>query len=262
MNITSASGGAELLIAAAIDIEFKTAAGLLSEKSFSEESRMKMCRGLFSGRRVTILQSGMGAPSFSERLADHLKNNRYDAMIIAGLAGGLDPQLRVGDAVLYNLCYDARAIDFTRRERPDHEEVAAIAGDGQLSRLLSGALTRSGVSSILAPGITVGRIVTEAKEKSEIAARYGAAAVDMETYQLLSACEQFELPAAALRVISDDARRDIPDFNRGYKTDGRMSGRLMASAMMARPSAALRVLLTIRPALQSLRASLQAAMSV
>src|SRR5262249_27677751 len=139
MNRTSASGGAVLLIAAAIDIEFKTAAGLLSEKSFSEESRMKMCRGSFSGRRVTILQSGMGAPGFAERLADHLKNNRYDAMIIAGLAGGLDPQLSVGDAVLYNLCYDARAIDFTRRERPDHEEVAAIAGDGQLSKQLSGA---------------------------------------------------------------------------------------------------------------------------
>src|SRR5262249_55922771 len=110
-------------------------------------------------------------------------NNRYDALIVAGLAGGLDPRLRAGDAVLYNLCYDARAIDFTRRERTDREEVAAVTGDELLSGFLYEALARSGLSFIQAPGITAGGIVTEAKEKLALGSHYGAAAVDMETYQ-------------------------------------------------------------------------------
>jgi adenosylhomocysteine nucleosidase len=206
----------------------------------------------------------MGAVGFAERLAEHLTSNRYDALIIAGLAGGLDPRLRIGDAVLYNLCYDARAIDFPPLGRPDcgvaPEEVASAAGDGLLSGFLCGALTRAGVPFIQAPGITAGRIVTEAKEKLALGARYGAAAVDMETYQALNACARLGLPAAALRVISDEARRDIPDFNRVYNADGRINGWRMASAMMARPSAALRLMLTVRPALQSLRVSLRAVM--
>jgi adenosylhomocysteine nucleosidase len=252
-----ASGGADLCVAVAVDIEFKIAAGLLSGKSFSEEHHMKICRGLFGGRRVTILQSGMGAVGFAERLAEHLTNNRHDALIIAGLAGALDPRLRVGAAVLYNRCYDARAIDFTGRERPHCSEVA---GNESLSGFLAGALTRAGLSFIKAPGITTDRIVTEAREKLALGERYGAAAVDMETFQALSACARLNLPAVALRVISDEAGRDIPDFNRVYNADGRINGWRMASAMMARPSATLRLLMTVRPALQSLRLNLQAAM--
>jgi nucleoside phosphorylase len=260
MSEPRASDGADLCIVAAVDVEFKIGADLLSEKSFSEEPRMKICRGLFGGSRITILQSGMGAIGFAHRLAKHLTNNRYDALIVVGLAGGLDPKLRVGDAVLYDLCYDGRAIDLTRRERPDREEVAAIAGDELLSDFLYAALTRSGLSFVREPGITVGRVVTEAGEKLALRAHYGAAAVDMETFEALSVCARLGLPAAALRVISDEAGRDIPDFNRVYNANGRINGWRMAAAMMARPSAAFRLLLTIRRALRSLRASLQAAM--
>ena len=277
---------ADLCIVAAVDVEFKIAADLLSGKSFSDEPRMKICRGSFGGRRVTILQSGMGAVGFFERLAKHLTNNRYDALIVAGLAGGLDPKLRVGDTVLYDLCYDARANDLWRsagsgsdralsktpsssapgrsrsRDRTAScpTDVTAIATDEQVSGFLSGVLTRSGLPFVQAPGITVGRIVTEAKEKLALGAHYGAAAVDMETYEALNASARLGLPAAALRVISDVAGRDMPDFNRVYNADGRINCWRLLRAMTARPSAALRLLLTIRHALQSLRENLQAVM--
>ena len=298
MSELGVSGITDLCVVTAVDIEFNIAASLLSGKRLSEEPpgarplgaqaslaadfrrgptdrikqagmpalpglrshKMKICRGLFSGRQVTILRSGMGAVGFAERLAKHLTNNRYDALIVAGLSGGLDPLLRVGDAVLYSLCYDARGADFTRREPSDREEVAAAACDEALSGFLYGALTRSGLSFVQAPGITVGKVVTEAKEKSTLGARCGAAAVDMETFQTLDACARLGLPASALRVISDEAGRDIPDFNRIYNADGRMNGWRTFAAMAARPSAALRLLLTVRPALQSLKATLQAAM--
>jgi len=258
MSEPGASGFTDLCVGVAVDVEFKIASSLLSGKSFSSQG-MKICRGMFGGRRITILQSGMGAVGFAGRLAKHLTNNRYDALIIAGLAGGLDPRLRVGDAVLYNLCYDARATDFTRRERPGREGVVAAACDEVLSGYLYGALTRSGLSFIQAPGITVGMVITEAKEKLALGASFGAAAVDMETFETLDACARSGQPAAALRVISDEAGRDIPDFNRIYNADGRMNGWRTFAAMAARPSATLRLLLTVKPALQSLRATLRAA---
>jgi nucleoside phosphorylase len=237
--------------------------------TFSEKPRMKICRGLFGARRITVLQSEMGAVGFAERLAKHLTDNRYDALIVVGLAGGLDPNLRIGDAVLYDLCYDTRALDFTRRERPKHEEIGSMAGDRTLSAFLFEALSRSGHFSdrasvrtvVQAPGITVSRIITEAKEKLALHVNYGAAAVDMETYEVFAACARLALPAAALRVISDEAGHNLPDFNRAYDADGRMLGWRMVATMIARPFVTIRLLLAIRRALQSLRANLRAAMS-
>ena len=225
MSEPVASSITDLCIVTAVDVEFKMRRQTLSLSDIlGEGAQVKICRGLFGGRRVTILQSGMGAVGFAEGLAKHLTNNRYDALIVSGLAGGLDPRLRVGDAVLYNLCYDARVSYFTRRERPGQGEVAATACDETLSGFLCRALSNSGLSFIQAPGITVGRVVTEAKEKLALGASYGAAAVDMETYETLEACARLGLPAAALRVISDEAVRDIPDFNRIYNADGRING--------------------------------------
>ena len=75
MSGAGTSGFTDLCIVAAVDVEFKIAANLLSRKSFSEEPHMKICRGLFGARRVTILQSGMGAISFAERFAEHFAKN-------------------------------------------------------------------------------------------------------------------------------------------------------------------------------------------
>src|SRR5262249_56905018 len=111
MSEPGASGFTDLCVGVAVDIEFKIAASLLSGKSFSSQG-MKICRGLFGGRRITILQSGMGAVGFAERLGKHLTNNRYDALIIAGLAGGVDPRPPVGGAGLFHFFFDAPATPF------------------------------------------------------------------------------------------------------------------------------------------------------
>ncbi len=279
----------DLCIVTAIDIEFKIAADLLSEKSLVEEPRMKICRGFFGARRVTILQSEIGAAGFAERLAKHLESDRYDALIVAGLAGAIDRKLRVGDAVLYDLCYDARAIDLgqapgecranfpvcssSRQEPPEgtranwkvcstlSEEAAVVACNEMLSELLFNSVAASGLRCVRGSGVTVSRIVIEARSKLKLGARYGASTVDMETFEALSACARLNLPAAALRVISDEAARDIPDFNRAYDADGRMNGRRMAGAMIARPVAALRFLLSVRRALVSLKENLRAVLN-
>ncbi len=250
MSEKSRTGYADLCVVTAVDIEFTVAARLLTESSLSEEAGMKVCRGRFGQRRIAVLQSGMGARGFGQRLAEHLAVNRYDALIVAGLAGGLDPKLRAGEAVLYDLCYDARA---------DRDEVASVGADDGLSKFLFEALSASGRSCVRGSGVTVNKIITEAEDKLALGARYGAAAVDMETFEVLNACARFNLPAAALRVILDEAGHDTPDFNRAYEPDGLVNVRPMASVMMARPLAASRFLLGVRPAIRSLRENLKAA---
>ncbi|MGH9832288.1 MAG: hypothetical protein ACREBD_13060 [Blastocatellia bacterium] len=250
MSEMGRTGYADLCVVTAVDVEFTVAARLLAERALFEESGVKVCRGHFGHRRIAVLQSGMGARGFDQRLAGHLAVNRYDALIVAGLAGGLDPKLRAGEAVLYDLCYDARA---------DRDEVASIGADEGWSKFLFEALRASGRSCVRGSGVTVNKIITEREDKLALGARHNAAAVDMETFEVLSACARFDLPAAALRVILDEAGHDTPDFNRAYEPEGLVNVRRMAGVMMARPLAALSFLLSVHPALRSLRENLKAA---
>jgi nucleoside phosphorylase len=235
-----------ICIVTAADIEFKTAAGLLTESSYSLEDSMPVCRGRFANRRLTILKSEVGAHGFAQRLAAHLRNNKYEALVVAGLAGALDPKLKTGDAVVFDICYNGRANNGT-----------LIACDDKLSQFLSEILVESGQGCHRGAGVTVDRIITRASEKIDLGVRYRAAAVDMETYDSLSVCADFGLSAAALRVVSDDAASDLPDFNRAIKPDGRMDNWRMAAAIMMSPIDSIRFLLSIKRVLSSLRASLQ-----
>lgn len=236
-----------ICLVTAADIEFKTAAGLLSESSYSAEASMQVCRGRFADRRVTILKSEVGAHGFAQRLDAHLRNNKYDALVVAGLAGALDPKLKTGDAVLFDICFDGRAAG----------ETTQIACDDKLSEIISEALVRSGQGCFRGAGVTVDRIITRASEKIELGARYQAAAVDMETYDSLAVCADFGLSAAALRVVSDDAASDLPDFNRALTPDGRMDQWRMAAEMLMSPIDSIRFLLSIKMVLGSLRESLR-----
>jgi nucleoside phosphorylase len=250
MSEKGRTGYADLCVVTAVDIEFTVAVRLLAERSLSEESRTKVCRGRFGHRRIAVLQSGMGARGFDQRLAEHLAVNRYDALIVAGLAGGLDPKLRAGEGLLYDLCYDARA---------DRDEVASIGADDGWSEFLFEALRAAGRSCVRGSGVTVNKMITEREDKLALGARYHAAAVDMETFEVLSVGARFDLPAAALRVILDEAGHDTPDFNRAYEPDGLVNAWRMAGVMMARPVAASRFLFSVQPALRSLRENLKAA---
>jgi nucleoside phosphorylase len=255
----------DLCVVTAVDVEFKIAARLLKNSVVAEESRMKICRGNSGKRQVTVLQSELGAAGFAERLSSNLAHNRYDALIVAGLAGGLDPELEPGDAVLYDFCYDGRAAtsagsdDRALKEIPSaRDDFASIAADSELSNSLYEALGAAGERCFRGPGVTASRVIIDAGEKLTLRKRSAAAAVDMETYQVLEVCSRHKLRGAALRVVSDGAGCDIPDFNLAYEAGGRMNARRLALALAARPLAAARLMLNAGRVLRSFENKLNA----
>jgi nucleoside phosphorylase len=249
-------------VVTAHDLEFKTAAGLLSDSRYYDDAQVNVCQGSFGNLQVTVLKSGVGAFGFANRLSAHLQNNRYEALMVAGVAGALDPQIKTGDAVVFNKCYNARA-DRNGSHSGDvglgRGNNAVIACDDKLSQFVAEGLRSSGATCFRGAGVTVDRIITSAREKVALGKRYLAAAVDMETYDCLSVCAHFGLSATALRVVSDDAVSDLPDFNRALIREGRewrMSKWRMASAIMINPINSARFLLSISRVLDSLRTNL------
>jgi len=79
-------------------------------------------------------------------------------------------------------------------------------------------------------------IVITAEEKRQLSAI--GEAVDMESRTILGESQQRNIPALALRAISDTATLDLPlDLNRALSPDGKIDrGRLLA-AVVRRPKA-------------------------
>ena len=257
----------QLCVVTAAPIEFKTAAKLLRDPKPTALRGMTVTRGRFAQSEVTLLQSQIGAPGFSEQLQQLIATSHFEALLVVGLAGALDPALRTGDVVIYDSCLDARAAekqfpDFVSANRENsrpRDEFASIACDARFGKQLFEAVQQRGLRSQYGAGALVERIIIKARHKAALFQQTQAAVVDMETWLIFKAlADATALPFAALRVVLDEARHDLPDFNAALSATGHMRFWPTLRALAARPRASNRFLLSLRPALQSLERTMQA----
>lgn len=158
---------------------------------------------------VTVIKqlTGMGAGNASRAIKRALKDFKPKAIISAGFAGGLKPELRRGTVVF------------------DSEDELGISD--QLSDL--GAKQASFHCSK--------RVVITTVEKSLLRDQTGADAVEMESSIIRAACRSAGIPSATIRVISDAADEDLPlDFNALMTLDCRIQWSKLAGAILRSPS--------------------------
>jgi adenosylhomocysteine nucleosidase len=138
---------------------------------------------------VSILITGVGRENAEASLRQFLARNLPKLVLSCGFAGGLNPELAVGDVVFMT-------------GYPALEERLANA-DAKL------------VSFFTAP-----RIATTVAEKKKLREETGADIVEMESGAILAVCRESRIPCAMVRVISDAANEDLPlDFNALAKPD-------------------------------------------
>lgn len=243
-----------LCIVTAVDLEFQTVARLLQNPS----GDFRVCEGTRGRRKVTVFQSGMRAPGWAGRVKPYLASRSWDALIVLGFAGALDPGLHPGDGVLYDRCL--ALADSSNKIESDRDEIASISSDDRLSQFVSDACNGAGLRVSPGTGVVMDRVITRSAEKCALAAAHAAHAVDMETFAIWEAVCEAGLPMAALRIVSDDLHADLPDFNRAYRRDGTVMGPQMARALLAKPLAAGRFLWGLKIAVNSLRSAARAVM--
>jgi adenosylhomocysteine nucleosidase len=248
---------AQICVVTAAAVEFRAVAGLLAAPARSQVNGLTACRGWCGGREVTVLKSEIGAAGFGARLAAHLAETRYRELLVIGLAGGLDPALRTGEAIVYNQCHGETN---SRKLSPSREENESITCDPRLSAEVEAAVRDAGHACHRGAGVTVGEVVAGSRAKLDLGAHYAAAAVDMETYEIARAGRGAGLPVAALRVVLDEAGAELPDFNRALRPDGRLDPWRLTRVLLERPRLTIAFLLHLRRALESLRRVSEAAL--
>jgi 4-hydroxy-3-methylbut-2-enyl diphosphate reductase len=138
-----------------------------------------------------LLRCGMG-PERVQAWLPRLRKAAPGAVVVAGVAGGVDPSLRPGDVVVASEVRDSRGRTVLRGAAP-----------------LVAELRRMGLRVRTGPMVSHDRVVGGAEERARLAAT-GAIAVDMESAEIVRAT--VGVPTAVVRVIVDTAFSPVARF--------------------------------------------------
>jgi adenosylhomocysteine nucleosidase len=138
---------------------------------------------------ITILLTGIGRQNAEKSLREFLANHSPELVLTCGFAGGLNPELKLGDVIF---------------ETSDETLRTKLLGAGAKQLKI----------------FCADRIATTVAEKKKLRAEIGADAVEMESAAIHAVCRERGIPCATVRVISDTANEDLPlDFNALSKPD-------------------------------------------
>jgi adenosylhomocysteine nucleosidase len=158
--------------------------------------------------------TGMGSQAVEATLPAWVQRLKPSLLICAGLAGGLDRSLEVGQLVL---------------DDPD----CALPEPGLRQLLRLEGIQRGRVASS-------STILIHAEEKTAMREDCGAMAVDMESSSIRAIAEKNSLKCVTIKAISDTANQSLPmDFNRYMNPSGEMVLSSVVMDLMRQPGSIL-----------------------
>jgi adenosylhomocysteine nucleosidase len=173
---------------------------------FALEDEARAFRMLVTGREdVSLLITGIGQKNAGKTAGDFLQMNSPSQVFTCGFAGGLDPNLQIGDIVF-------------------------LTAD----LLLDKSLVQAGAKP--ANFYCAPHVATTAAEKAELRRTTGMSAVEMESAAIIKVCSERGIPCAIVRVISDAAQDDLPlNFNELSNPDQSLNHGKLAWAIAKSP---------------------------
>jgi len=159
------------------------------------------------GETAPIFFTGIGRENAERTTRQFLVSHAPELLLTCGFAGGLVPELKIGD-VVYEIPADGGTEGYAAAR-------AKLAGSGARPAKI----------------FCTDRIATTAKEKQTLRERTGAEAAEMESGAVQAVCRERGIRCVTVRVISDTANEDLPlDFNKFLNEDKSVD---MSKLMMA-----------------------------
>lgn len=174
--------------------------------------------GTLEGQRVAVTQCGIGKVN-AAMSSVALLSLSVSAVIFTGVAGGVDPALRVGDVVvsrdLVQHDVDVTPLGYPLGLIPD--ETLAWAADPELRERAVRAARSVVAGQVLEGRIASGDVFVASPEKvAWLRDTFGAACAEMEGAAVAQVCHRFGVPFVVIRSMSDTAdggaHVDYPSF--------------------------------------------------
>jgi adenosylhomocysteine nucleosidase len=162
---------------------------------------------------ISTLIVGIGRANAEKSVRSYLDANSPELVLTCGFAGGLNPNLKIGDVVF---------------EMPLKQQLEAPSGISSKKMADAGARP--------AKFLCANRIATTVAEKQKLRSETGADVVEMESAAIHAVCAERNIPCITVRVISDTAHEDLPlDFNALSKPDKSLDFGKLAWAIARSP---------------------------
>ena len=159
-----------------------------------------------SAPRVVVVEGGVGRRS-AQSTAETV--SRFSPTLIAsiGFAGGAAADLQTSDVVL---CDRVSAVDGPPEQWTPETAYVPLATDQSAVQLLKDAALDSGVHASLGACLSVPELVIASAHKTDLGARFGVNAIDMESYWVGKAAAELSVPFIAARCILDPVGQSLP----------------------------------------------------
>ena len=166
---------------------------------FNEVRGMLGYTGTYKGKRVSVMGSGMGMPTFSIYAHELITEYQVKTLIRVGTCGAFQPDLKIGDVLLAMTASTDSQVNKLRFNSMDYAPAAGF-------ELLLKAYKAAGELGI---PVRVGSIFTcdiyyyDSPDWWKKWADYGTLACEMETNALYTLAAKFNVEALAILTVSN-----------------------------------------------------------
>ncbi len=176
-------------------------------------------QGQYNGIKIVLAQCGIG--KVNAAICTQMLINLYapDALVFSGVAGGLLPNMQVGDLIIAShlIQYDMDLTAFGRRHGELPGQNRMIESDPKLVEKCTAAFDEAFEGVDAAPNLMLGTIVSGDKFISDaetlrwLQREFSALATEMEGAAVAHTCQLNELSFVVVRGLSDTAGETASD---------------------------------------------------
>lgn len=155
--------------------------------------------GMFNGKRISVMGSGMGIPTLSIYVNELINDYEVETLIRVGTCGALQGDLNIGDIVL---AMSASTDSHINKLRFTGRDYAPTANFNLLLKAYKAAQELGSIPTV--GGIfSSDTFYNDAEDWWKIWADYGAQVVEMETAGLYTLAAKFNVRALSILTVSD-----------------------------------------------------------
>ncbi|MFD1719459.1 DeoD-type purine-nucleoside phosphorylase [Georgenia deserti] len=169
--------------------------------------------GQVDGRPLTVMASGMGMPSLGIYANELFATYGVERIVRVGTAGGMSPQVKVGDVVVALGAHTDSAMNDRRIAGIRFSAVASYP-------LVAAAVAAAGDDPVhVAPVVSRDHFYGNPPEQIQALADHGTLAVEMEAAALYGIAAQYGRQALAVCTISDHLLDSSQDFSAAQREE-------------------------------------------
>lgn len=181
------------------------------EPKTTEIANCKIFEGKINNRPVAVLQSGIGKVAAAMSTTLLIQQFKPDMIINTGSAGGLDPNLNVGDVIISTEVrhhdVDVTAFGYEKGQLPANP--AAFLPNEQLVEMAKKQAEKLGLNAVSGLICSGDAFINGTDKIAQIRADFPqVAAVEMEAAAIAQVCHAMQIPFVIVRAISDVADKE------------------------------------------------------